>query len=73
MLGCSPSDDVSIVLVVSPLIALMIYQVESLHSSGVACVVISDHEVVSQQLLVSQKHLVDHSFCLCPSSYSTHQ
>ena len=41
--GCAPS----VVLVVSPLITLMVNQVESLRSRGVACAITSNHEGVS--------------------------
>ena len=53
--GCTPSV---VQLVVSPLVALMVNQVESLRSRGVACAIMSDHEGVSQQLLVSEKHIL---------------
>ena len=47
--GCAPS----VVLVVSPLVALMVNHIESLHSRGVACAIMSDHEGVSKQLAIS--------------------
>ena len=47
----------SVVLVVSPLVALMIDQVESLRRRGVDCAIMSDHEGVEKCLLVSEKHM----------------
>ena len=43
----------SVVLVVSPLVALMIDQVQSLRTRGVACTIMNDHEGVEKCLLAS--------------------
>ena len=47
----------SVVLVVSPLVALMADQVGSLRRRGVACAIMSDHEGVDKSLLVAEKDL----------------
>ena len=55
------------VLVVSPLVALMADQVGSLRRRGVACAIMSDHDGVDKSLLVAEKDLSKYSLqCLQP-------
>ena len=55
----------SVVLVVSPLVALMIDQVQSLRTRGVACAIMSDHEGVEKCLLASETDLGDYHLLFC--------
>ena len=55
----------SVVLVVSPLVVLMIDQVQSLRTRGVACAIMSDHEGVDKYLLASETDLSDYHLLFC--------
>ena len=55
----------SVVLVVSPLVALMIDQVQSLRTRGVACAIMSDHEGVEKCLLASETDFGDYHLLFC--------
>lgn len=55
----------NVVLVVSPLVALMIDQVESLRKRGVDRAVMSDREGVDKGLLVSEKHISQYHLLFC--------
>ena len=50
-------------LVVSPLIALMVDQVGSLHKRGVASAIMSDHEGVDRSVVLSEKDTTSTTSC----------
>ena len=59
-----PSDQGSVVLVVSPLVSLMVNQVTCLLSAGVGAAILSGKKGVDRMLLASDGDVTSGKFCL---------